>query len=46
MPHQNFSGKSAVKSTYLGRYLAVYVLFKSNQNLFTIQDDVVKAFYI
>ena len=44
--HHNFEGNNAVKSTYLNRYLAIYVLYNSNLNLYTVQDDVVKAFYI
>jgi len=30
VPHKNFQGRNEVKSTYLGRYLAIYVLYKSN----------------
>lgn len=46
VPHQNFANRASVKSTYLNRYLAMYVLYTSQHNLFTISDDVVKAFYI
>lgn len=46
VPHSSFKNKHLVKSTYLGRYLAVFVLYKKDKNLYTIQDDTVKAFYI
>ena len=34
--HHNFEGSNAVKNTYLNRYLAIYVLYNSNLNLYTI----------
>ena len=46
VPHTDFHANSQIQTKYLKRYLALYVLFKTNQNLFTIHDDVVKAFYI
>lgn len=46
VPHNNFRMRHMVKSSYLGRYLAIFVLYKTNQNLYTIQDDTVRAFYI
>jgi hypothetical protein len=46
VPHNTFRHRHLVKSTYLGRYLAIFVLYKTQQNLYTIQDDTVKAFYI
>lgn len=46
IPHNNFKQKHLVKSTYLGRYLAIFVLYSTKQNLYTIQDDTVRAFYI
>ena len=44
--HHDFKGNSTVKQTYLNRYLAIYILYNSDLNLYTIQDDVVRAFYI
>ena len=44
VPHEAF--KQKVQSTYLKRYLAVYVLYKRQQGSFCVQDDVVKAFYM
>lgn len=44
LPHEQFKHK--VQSTYLKRYLAVYVLYKRVQGSFQVQDDVVKAFYM
>lgn len=46
VPHNNWSGRASIKSTYLNRYLAVYVLYTAEHNLYSISDDVVKAFYI
>lgn len=44
VPHTDFQAR--VSTQYLNRFLAVYVLFKIDENLFTIRDQVVKAFYI
>ena len=44
VPHVDFQAR--VSTQYLSRFLAVYVLFKIDENLFTIRDQVVKAFYI
>ena len=44
--HHNFKGNDAVNSTFLNRYLAIYILYNSDVDLYTIQDDVVRAFYI
>ena len=44
IPHEQF--KCKVQSTYLKRYLAVYVLYKRVSGTFQVQDDVVKAFYM
>ena len=44
IPHYDFSKK--VQSTYLKRFLAIYVLYKRQQGAFAVQDDVVKAFYL
>jgi len=44
VPHTSFQAK--VQTSYLNRYLALYVLFKTNENLYSIHDNAVKAFYI
>jgi hypothetical protein len=36
VPHSDFKNKHLVKSTYLGRYLAVFVLYRINLNRYTI----------
>jgi hypothetical protein len=44
IPHINFPKQTT--SSYLQRYLAVYILFKASGQLYTQKDDVIKAFYM
>lgn len=45
-PSDGLSSVSAEPSKFLKRYVALYVLFKSKLNLYNIQDDAVKSFYM
>ena len=44
LPHHKF--KDNVNTGYVKRYLALYILYKININLYTISDDVSKSFYM
>ena len=43
-PHTDKIEDKRVK--YLNRYVALYVLFRSQLNLYQISDDVAKCFYM
>ena len=40
------SGAGNISAKYLNRYLALYVLFKSQLNLYQISADFAKSFYM
>ena len=49
MQHHSFPHSDKIdnnKSKYLNRYVALYVLFKTNLNHYHISDDVAKCFYM
>ena len=35
-----------ISNSYIKRFLALYILYKININLYSISDDVAKAFYL
>jgi hypothetical protein len=43
---QHFRFKDNQQNQYIKRFLGLYILYKINVNLYTISDDVAKAFYI
>ena len=49
MSHHSFPHSDKIDNKrlkYLNRYVALYVLYKTQLNLYNISDDVAKCFYM